>query len=206
MRSWAVLRVGRSEGKLVYHPAGTSGTVGDPAVNFVIDPQRNVTLPNFVATNLGINGLGSVDVYTTIGFEPPIAAVRIYDDAGAAGTKGFTLDALPLDAALQPFENALLFAPNDTTRFRMNLGVRTMEATEVQFLHLDAAGFQRAFVRRDFPADYFIQGLVRDFTGVDVQAGDQIIVYTQQKAVFAYGSIIDNAANDPSVQVAKHLK
>jgi hypothetical protein len=171
-----------------------------------VDEQRRLTFPNFVATNLGRSGVGSVDVFTTIGFEPPNIAVRIYDDAGASGTKGFTLEALTPAAALQPFENALLFAPQDTTNFRMNLGVRTLEATEVQFLQLDKDGNQRAFVTKNYGANYFLQGLVRDFTGVDPSPGDTIIVYSQQKAFFAYGSIIDNRTNDPSVQVGRHLK
>ncbi len=200
------LRSNRTQGRLVYHPAGTSGTTSDPSVAFGLDPQRSLTLSNFVATNLGINGVGSVDVYTTIGYEPPNIAVRIYDDGGAAGTKGFTMEAVKPDDALQPFENALLFAPQDTTRFRMNIGVRTIEATEVQFLHLDKDGNHRAFVRLNYPANHFIQGSAASFTGVAPNGGDTIIVYTQQKPVFAYSSIIDNTTNDPSVQIAKHLK
>jgi hypothetical protein len=200
------LRSNRTQGRLVYHPAGASGTTSDPSVPFSLDPQRSLTLPNFVATNLGINGVGSVDVYTTIGYEPPNIAIRIYDDALAAGTKGFSMEALPPAAALQPFENAILFAPQDTARFRMNIGVRTLEATEVQFLHLDRDGNQRAFVTRSYPADFFTQASAATFTGVQPNGGDTIIVYTQQNPVFAYGSIVDNTTNDPSVQIAKHMK
>ncbi|MGZ5433124.1 MAG: hypothetical protein ACXWH7_09360, partial [Thermoanaerobaculia bacterium] len=127
----------RTQGRLVYHRAGTSGTASDPSFAFGLDPQRTLSLPNFVGTNLGLTGVGSIDVYTTLGYEPPNIAVRIYDDGGAAGTKGFTMEAIKPGDALQPFENAILFAPQDATRFRMNMGVRTLEATEVQFLHLD---------------------------------------------------------------------
>lgn len=199
------LRGTRSAGRLVYHPAGVGGSPSDPSYAFAVDQQRSLNLPNFVGTTLGRSGVGSIDVYTTIGFEAPTIAARIYDDAGAAGTKGFTLEGLTPSSALQPFENAILFTPLGPG-FRMNMGVRTLEATEVQFLHLDASGTQRAFVTKSYPADYFIQGLVRDFTGVNPQPGDTVIVYSQQKPFFAYGSIIDNASNDPSVQVAKHLK
>ena len=200
------LRSNATRGRLVYHPAGASGTTTDPSVAFSLDPQRSLSLPNFVSTNLGLTGVGSVDVYTTLGYEPPNLAVRIYDDAGAAGTKGFTMEAVTPRDALQPFENALLFAPQDVTRFRMNIGVRTIEATEVQFLHLDRDGNSRAFVKKNYPADYFIQNSAASFTGVTPNDGDTIIVYSQQKAFFAYSSIIDNTTNDPSVQIAKHLK
>lgn len=200
------LRSNRSQGRLVYHPAGISGTTSDPSVAFGIDPQLTTAFSNFVANHLHINGVGSVDVYTRIGYEAPTASVRIYDDAGAGGTKGFTLDALSLDAALQPFENALLFAPQDPARFRMNIGIRTLEANEIQFLHLGPDGSLRAFVKKNYPADYFTQGSAASFTGVTPASGDSIIVYSQQKAFFAYSSIIDNTTNDPSVQVAKHLK
>ena len=200
------LRSSRSEGRLVYHPAGTTGTTSDPSVPFGVNPLRTLTLPNFVATNLGISGVGSVDVYTKLGYEAPNVAVRIYDDAGAAGTKGFTMEAIKPEDALQPFHNAALFAPADAARFRMNIGIRTIEATEIQFLHLSKDGTSRAVVKRNYPAEYFIQGSAASFTGVAPEAGDTIVVYSQQKAFFAYGSIIDNTSNDPSVQIAKHLQ
>ena len=195
-----------SKGRIVYHPAGTSGSPADPSFPFTVDIQRTVNLSNFVSTKLGLTGVGSIDVYTTIGFEAPNALVRIYDDAGAAGTKGFTMDAVNPDEALGRYENAVLFAPNDASRFRMNLGIRTIEATDVQFFHLAADGTSHGLTTRSFPANYFIQGAVRDFTGVNPQAGDQIVVYTTQKPFFAYGSIIDNTTNDPSVQIARHLE
>ena len=204
--SLTTLRQHRSQGRIVYHPAGTSGTPGDSSVAFGVEPTQSVRMGNFVATQLGRSGVGSVDVYTSLGFEAPIAAVRIYDDAGAAGTKGFTMDALTPSAALQPYENAALFAPQDVTRFRMNLGIRTLGAGEVQFLHLDQGGNLRALVKKSYPANYFIQGLVRDFTGLNPNGGDMILVYSTETAFFAYGSIIDNTTNDPSVQVARHVK
>lgn len=202
----ANLRGTRAAGRLVFHRAGVAGSPSDPSFAFSVEPQRTVTYPNFVGTRLGLsNVVGSIDVYTTVGFEAPIINARIYDDPGSGGTKGFTMDALKIEEALQPFHNAVLFAPINTS-YRINIGIRTLEAGQIQFLHLDANGSTRAFVTKNYPADYFIQDSASIFTGVPWQPGDQIIVYSQQKSFYAYASVIDNGNNDPSVQVAKHLE
>jgi hypothetical protein len=200
-------REANAKGTFVYHPAGTSGTSSDPSFPFDVAPITAVTLGNFVGQSLGRTGLGSIDVYTTIGYDPPTLTARIYDDAGAAGTKGFTFDAFQPHEALQPFENAMLFGPPDA-RFRMNLGIRTLDqGGEIQISHYDSAGRARVFgIRKTYPANYFIQDSVANITGFAPQPGDFILLYSQQIPYFAYAALTDNANNDPSVQVAKHLK
>jgi hypothetical protein len=200
------LRSRRSAGRLVFHRAGVTGSSSDPSFPFSVEPTGSVTFPNFVGTSLGLsNVVGSIDVYTTVGFEPPAVTARIYDDPGTGGTKGFTVDALKVEEALQTFQNAALFTPI-SNNYRMNIGIRTLAAGEIQFLHLSAGGASRAFVTKNYPADYFIQDSAAAVTGVQPQPCDHIVVYSQQTAFYAYGSIIDNANNDPSLQVARHLK
>ena len=195
-------------GKFVYHPAGTAGTPVDPSFAFDLGLSQSQSLPNFVGQSLGRSGLGSIDVYTTIGFLPPTINARIYDDAGAAGTKGFTFDAFQPAEALQPAQNAVLFAPPDT-RSRMNIGVRTLDqGGEIQFILVQSnGGYRVPAVTRQYPANYFIQDTAANiFGGVAPQPGDYVIVYSTQLSYFAYAAITDNATNDPSVQVARHLK
>jgi hypothetical protein len=196
-----------SAGRLVYHPEGASAAATDPSIDFSLEPSRSLTYENFV-TGINRSGKGSVDVYTTIGFEPPYANARIYDDAGlTTGTKGFSFDAMTLAEALPPFRQGILFTSVDETRYRMNIGIRTLDATStIDFLMLDRDGIQRALVTKSYPPNYYTQIDAAGLLGVAPQSGDTIIVYPKTAPVFVYGSIVDNRTNDPSIQFARVLQ
>jgi hypothetical protein len=200
-------RTTRSVGRLIYHPEETSGTVNDPAFPFILESHASTVLTNFVGDKLGKTGKGSIDVYTRMGFEAPTIATRIYDDAGAAGTKGFTLDAMTEREALQASEVAVLAVPSDASKYRMNIGWRTLEgATTIEFNLYDANGAPRTAITRNLAGNYYQQTDFHSLFGVDFQPGDTIHVVQRAGQAFVYGSIIDNASNDPSVQVAKTVK
>jgi hypothetical protein len=165
---------------------------------------ENRTLLDFVG-GLGLSGLGSIDVYTTVGFEAPLAVAHIYEDSGGA-TKGLTTDALILDRALT--EDAVLFAPVDPAKFRMNIGVRTLDQpVSLGFAIVRANGTARtSTVRIDFPANYFVQNGADQMLGTPLQAGDAIVVRNLGIPVFVYGSTTDNTSQDPSVQFASVLR
>lgn len=201
-------RQGISGGRLVYHREAVSGFDDDPSVSFDLEPGASRTIPNIIGTNLGLSGKGSMDIYTKIGFEPPIVSTRVYDDAGAAGTKGFSFDAQRLSEALNVGQQGVLFTSQDTARFRMNVGIRTLDIpTQIDFVVLNSAGLQRTVVTKTFPANYYVQpdvaGLLNGFAP---QPGDTILVTPIDGPVFVYGSIIDNKTNDPSLQIAKPLQ
>jgi hypothetical protein len=193
-------------GRLVYHPEETSGTTSDASFPFIVDSHAAVVYPNFVGNKIGVQGKGSIDVYTRIGFEPPAVTTRVYDEAGQ-GTKGFTLDALPEREALQTFESAVLATPTDPARFRMNIGLRTLEGeTQVSFDLFNSSGGPRASVTRTYSGNYFQQTDFHSLFDVDQQPGDTIVVTMRRGQAFVYGSVIDNVSNDPSAQIAKTVK
>jgi len=196
----------RAAGRLVYHPEETSGTADDPSFPFIVDSRTSLNFTNFVKEKIGLTGKGSIDVYTIIGYEAPNVASRIYDDS-PAGTKGFTLEALTERDALQTLENAVLVTPRDPSKYRMNIGVRTLNGpTQIEFDLFDSGGGVRATVTNNYPANYYKQTDFHSLFGVDPQAGNTINVVMRQGSGYVYGSIIDNTSNDPSAQVAKPLK
>ena len=190
-------------GRLVYHPEATSGTAGDPSVPFKLARGESRTILDFVG-GLGLTGKGSVDVYTTVGFEAPLAVARVYEDSGGS-TKGFTMDAQLPERAIR--SESILFAPTDPAKFRMNIGVRTLDRPlTLVFAILRPDGTARtASVERFYPANYYTQVEASQLLGATLQAGDAIVIHAADP-VFVYGSIIDNASQDPSLQFAGGLK
>lgn len=200
-------RTTRAAGTLVYHREGTSGSPNDTPFPFIVDPHTSVTYPNFVAEKIGVTGKGSIDVYTRMGYEAPTVTARIYDDNPASGTKGFTLDAMTDREALQPLESATIAVPSDPAKYRMNIGLRTLEgATPIEFVLFNQNGGVRASFVIPYGSNYYEQTDFRSHFGVDFQPGDSIQVTVQQGQAFVYGSIVDNTSNDPSVQLAKAVK
>jgi len=196
----------RSSGRIVYHPEETSGRPDDPSIPFIVDPHTSITYPNFLPTRLGLTGKGSVDIYTRIGYEAPLVSARVYEE-GSGGTKGFVLESLPESDALDAFEQAVLFVPSDATKFRMNVGVRTLDTeTQVEYDLYDSAGGFRTFVTKTYPANYYQQTDFKSLFGVDFQPGDTIFVFPRRGVAYIYGSIVDNTSNDPSAQVARPLE
>jgi hypothetical protein len=200
----APLRGDTALGRLVYHPAGTTGTPSDPSVSYKLGPGEGRTLLDFVA-GLGLSGLGSIDVYTTVGFESPLAVARIYEDS-AGSTKGLTIDAQTADRALD--EDAILFAPTDPSKFRMNIGVRTLDRpVTLGFAVFRSNGTARtSTVFHDYLANEFLQAEASQVVGTTLQTGDYIVIRAGDAPAFVYGSIIDSVSQDPSVQFASVLK
>ena len=196
------VRGGTVSGRLVYHPEATAGSPSDPSVAFTLAHNESKTLLDIVG-GLGLSGKGSIDVYTTVGFEPPFAAARVYEDSGGS-TKGFTMDAQLPERALQ--NSGILFTPTDPVKFRMNIGVRTLDRpTSVVFQLYSASGTARvAYVLRSYPANYYVQTEASQLLGMPLQAGDTIVVTPSfgGDPVFVYSSIIDNTSQDPSLQFA----
>lgn len=196
----------RSAGRIVYHPEETSGKADDPSISFIVDPHMSITYPNFLQTRLGLTGKGSVDIYTRIGNEAPTVSARVYEE-GSGGTKGFTLDALPESDALDAIEQGVLFVPSDATKFRMNIGLRTLDVeTQIEFDLFDSGGGLRTFVTKTYPANYYVQTDFKSLFGVDFQPGDTVVALPRRGAAYVYGSTVDNTSNDPSAQIARPLE
>jgi hypothetical protein len=196
----APLRGDLVKGRLVYHAAGSSGSPSDVSVPFSLNRGESKNFLDFVGA-LGRSGIGSIDIYTTVGFEPPLAVAHIYEDSGSA-TKGLTLEALIPERAL--IEDAVLFAPSDPSRFRMNIGIRTLDRpARLGFVIFRANGTARTdTISVDLPANYFVQNEAGQLLGTTLQAGDTIVVRSDGAPVFVYGAITDNASQDPSVHFA----
>lgn len=195
-----------SIGGIVFHPSGTAGNVQDPVLPFTLAAGETRTIPDLLP-EMGLSGLGSADVILTIGSgsNAPIVSARVFNDAGAAGTTGFTEAAMRAQDALRPGQVGVLLLPADPTNFRFNLGVRTLEEGAVPTLTLrDASGAIVTTVSRTFPATYHEQQSASAFLGVStLPAGGSIEITVGAGAAIFYGATVDNRTGDPSFQIAR---
>jgi hypothetical protein len=188
--------------RLVYHPAGRSAEPGDPARNVLLVENESRTFTDIVAT-MGQTGLGSIDVLTTA--FTPVITTRIYNDAGAAGTSGFTEEVVTSYEAIRSGAYAHFAIPADLTNYRVNVGIRTLgESTTLLVTVHDATGaLVGNTTERTVPANYFEQIPLATFlAGVTPPEGGlaRIHVTSGGPAIF-YTATTDNRTNDGSLKM-----
>jgi len=178
-------------GRFIYHRAQVAGTSSDPSLAYSIPANSSVLISDIVG-KMGLSGVGSIDIVAAVG-DLPVASVRVYTDGGADGTSGFTEEVFPPDFALRTNDYVMLQPPADLTKFRMNVGVRTMS----QGATISVNGGPL----KSYPPNYFEQvGLstfiangpssTTGFTTISVTAG----------SLFIYASTTDNKTNDSAIK------
>jgi len=186
-------------GKVVLHPAGRAGTAADPSLAYEIPPNGTLNYADIIAA-MGQSGLGSLDIYTTAS-PTPIVSSRVFNDTGASGTSGFSQEAVPAGAPY--LSRAVVFVPTDLANFRLNIGVRTISACNLNVKILDANGQQQGGVLvKSYPADFFEQVAASAFLdGATLPPGGRIVIQAYQQDFIAYGAVTDNRTNDPSIRI-----
>jgi len=196
-------------GKLVFHTLGTSGSDSDPSLTYSLAPRKTITYADLLpAMGLG-NGLGTVDMISDVGSALPVALVRVFNDAGAAGTSGLTEEALPAEAALHAGDTGVLQAPADVSKFRLNIGVRTLtDGANVTFTVRDKDGVVVKTVSgKNFDPTFFTQvGASSMLDGYALTGGETITIAVNSGSLFIYGATTDNVTQDPSVQFAERVQ
>ncbi len=191
-------------GKIVFHPAGASGTAQDPSLAYALAPGQTRFVDDLLPA-MGQSGSGSADVVPSSG-PAPFLVVRAFNDAGSAGTTGLTEDALTSFAALLPGDHGVLLAPADMANERMNVGVRTLGAGALVTVTVRGTnGYAKGSpIQKTYPANYYEQTSLAEFVSpVQPGANDSIDVRVSAGGLFVYGATADNRTNDPSLQVPR---
>jgi len=189
-----------SVGKIIFHPAGRAGSDDDPSIPYRLERGQTLQFDDVVAS-IGQSGIGSLDILQTFPFVVPVttpvpAEVRLFNEA-AAGTYGaFEAPVLPVDA-FRPIDWNI-FVP--ASRFRVNIGIRTLTQTHVSFFLIAADGNITEKVV-DYPPDYTFLQAADQFFGKPVNPGDQIVINMTGDNVIAipFHTFTDNSTNDPAV-------
>ncbi len=191
-------------GRLVFHAAGQPEAASDPSMGYSLAPGQSFAWADVVGA-MGQSGLGSLDVTWSPDVAPPIVTARIFDDAGAAGTSGFTEPMFqgPLQFACCPPPDIVeyLLPPSDLQRYRYNVGVRVLSPPiQMTVEVLDPAGTVVHSLTRTYPEATFEQTTAAEFAGVGLQSGQVLKVTASPFWVLVYGATVDNLTNDPSAQ------
>jgi hypothetical protein len=189
-----------SAGKIVFHPAGRAGSDDDPSIPYRVERGESLQFDDIVAA-IGQSGLGSLDVLQTFPFVLPQTSVlpveaRLFNE-GPGGTYGaFEAPVLPADA-YKPIDWNV-FIPS--SRFRVNIGIRTLSNAHVTFFLIAADGSVTVKVV-DYPADYVFVDAADHFFGKPVNPGDQVLINISGDNVLAipFHTFTDNSTNDPAV-------
>ena len=194
-------------GRIVFHPAGAPGSEHDPSLAYSILPGRTLAFADLLPAMGVAGGIGSADLIADASSPFPVALGRVFNDAGAAGTSGLGIDALPLDRALQAGSTGALLAPDDAQRFRLNIGVRTLDtgASMTITVRNRDSEIVKTLTRTDGPVSFFQVASSALLGGYILTGGETISFELTSGSAFIYGATTDNVTNDPSVQFAARI-
>jgi hypothetical protein len=191
------------QGRLIFHAQGRAGSPNDPSLAYSIGPAQTLAFADVVAS-IGVNGIGSVDVSVDSSYAPLVIA-RIFNDGGAAGTAGFS------EPMVRPEDNfvintnhsAWLIAPADFTKFRMNIGVRSLvEGASLTIRVFSADGTLLGSVVKNYPPDEFdLQSASVYLAPIALPANGLIQVQVTSGRAIVAGVTVDNISNDTSLQL-----
>lgn len=187
------------KGRIVFHQAGRAASDSDPSIPYELKALGETREFDDIVATMGQSGIGSLDLIPDEGSEPvvPLAEARLYNDtpAGTFGTQAFP--AFPADY-LRPA--SLRLAPPDS-RFRMNVGFRTLTEAKVFILINGADGRLRDFRELRFPAGWMQMTGASELAGSELKVGETMTLNFTGTVVPFY-TLTENRTNDPTLIVA----
>jgi len=196
-------------GRVVFHPLGRSAGPDDPSFGFSLDPGQVGSADDIVAA-MGLTGLWSADIYMGAGDQPPVIVTRIFNDAGAAGTTGFTeslIDPSSVSGGPGVSVTGVLLTPPDLAKYRMNIGIRTVGGpVGISVSVKNENGDVVHTATGTYSADAFYQLSAKDFLGgFDIGPNETLVITFSGGGAIIYGATTDNVTNDPSIQFLPYL-
>ncbi|HEV2719845.1 MAG TPA: hypothetical protein VG323_07475 [Thermoanaerobaculia bacterium] len=190
--------------RVVFHPIFAAAQANDPSRTFLVAPFTTQTHPDLI-TEMGLTGIGSMDVITTDG-TPPAVTTRVFNDNGDAGTNGFYEDLVAPFDAMHSAESSSFTLPGDLDHFRVNAGVRTLSSTTLTISYYEPNGGTPigATLFKTYAANYFEQVPLSAFLN-DQQliAGGLLVIRVVTGDAVVYFSTTDNRTNDTAATILR---
>ena len=187
-------------GRIVFHPAGKVAADDDPSIPYAFVDTRVIAHDDIVAA-MGRSGLGSLEIIPNADSidRVPEVSVRLYNETSMGTFGTYTAPVFPYDY-LRP---APMSVRIPDARFRVNAGIRTLEATTMQAIIRRADGRLDGLRTLNFPAGWMEMKSLADFIGgsITLQPGDQVNLSFTGAAIPFY-TITENQTNDPTLVIA----
>jgi hypothetical protein len=192
-------------GRLIFHPAGFTGTDADPSVVYSLAAGATTSYPDVLAA-FGRTGLGSLDIVANTG-PAPLAVARVFNDGGTRGTTGFSVDAARPEDALQSGETGVLIAPADAAATRFNVGIRTFDVgASLSVTVRNRNGAVIRTIAKVYAPNYFEQQAGSVFLGAAPGPSESVTITVTAGSAIVYGAATDNKTQDPAIQVARAIR
>jgi hypothetical protein len=192
--------------RAVYHPAGVPGSPSDPSASLTIPAGVVQYYADFLPA-IGIStGLGSLDIFvppSEVGHQNGIAVARVYNDAGSAGTTGFTEEFYNPNKVYVAGDNALFVLSPNPSAFRNNVGIRTLDdGASMTAILRNSNGAVLKTVTKSYMANFFQQTSLDAFLeGATVVGNESLTIQIASGGGIIYVSTVDDVTQDPSVSV-----
>lgn len=190
-------------GQIVVHPQNGTPSPNDPALTYTLAPFATQRFADFMAA-AGATGSGTADVIASVG--PAPVNVTMIVDENAPGSPAVQIPQLPLEAALSAGESGGLITPADEFRYRMNIGIRTLDhGAALTFRVYDSAGHLVRTVARPFNPTFFQQFLASDLLAGPLPANGLVRVTVDGGSAIIYAATIANDTGDATLQIASSV-
>jgi hypothetical protein len=167
----------------------------------VIPPEGTTTIDD-IGIALGVSGVGSADLTIDEGVLPDVV-VDVVNDGGSQGMTGLSYAAIGTDRLLRNGLTGRLIAPSDPAHRRFNIGVRTVEASQIEMTVRSRDGHVVRVVDLQYPAGWFVQMSAADLLGVTLAGSESIEIAVMSGALIVYGTSIDDQSNDSTIQFSR---
>jgi hypothetical protein len=119
-----------------------------------------------------------------------------------------TEELLETDDALQTGDTGALIAPSDFTKFRLNIGVRTLDqGVSMTVTVRDKDNVVLTTFDRAYGPTFFTQiGSAAFLNGLTLNGNESISFHINSGSAFIYGAVTDNTTNDPALELAKKIE
>jgi hypothetical protein len=194
-------------GELVYHPTGRRASSADPSLPYAIGAGQTVSFADLLPA-MGQTGLGTLDVVSRTG-PPPLVLAHVFNDLGLGGTVGLAEEGASVSDLLRAGDRSDLLIPDDLSKRRINIGVRTFDAAVLAVTLSDRNGFlqgRQPLATKSIPAGEFEQLPLADFLdGAALPPGGSVRIEMIGGEALIFGAVTDNVTNDSSYQLARRL-
>ena len=196
------LSAASDHGKIIFHPAGESGSDADPSIPYAFSRAGQTLDFDDIVGAFGRTGVGSLDIVPDLSAgnaadNVPIAEAHLFNQTSSGTFGSFEHHVQPIDF-LNTVPLRVQAAPS--SQLRVNIGFRTITTATVNFDVFDANNEVRLHRSLTYPINYTLLTTPEELLGTSLGPGEAIVIAGERgSAVIPFYTYTDNGTNDPTL-------